>query len=302
MSLIWKLLRAENYWQPGQLPRRAWRKLSGVSRRRHATVFLPWGHPLEINPQESIGRSITALNSFDLPVAETIWRLLDDGETAADIGANIGYMSSAMAARLCRGGRVLSFEPMPELAARLRMNAHSWRALTTATIEIHELAVSNDSGTATLYSPPDFANNNGLASLQHPTASASPGTEITVQCMRLDDTFPEPGRLALIKVDVEGNEFNVFSGASQLLDTRRVRDIIFEEKNPFPTPSISFLESKGYAVFRVARGLLGPVLLPPQAKNSKEIDSPTFLGTMDPQRACERFAPRGWFSLTGKEI
>ena len=298
MSLLWRLLRAEYHWQPGQLPRRAWRKLSGVTRQNCVTIQLPWGHPIRVNPQEIIGSSITALNVLDLPVTEAIWRLLEEGETAADIGANIGYMSSVMAARLRRGGRILAFEPMPALADELRRNALAWQSLTAATIEVHELALSDCSGPATLHVPPDYAINHGLASLHHPTAPGAPGSKIEIQCARLDDVVPAPGRVALIKADVEGNELQVFAGATRLLDERRVRDIIFEEQQPYPAASSLFLESKGFTLFRVTRGLLGPLLRPPGAPNPREIDSPTFLATLDAQRARLRFAARGWFTFT----
>ena len=60
-------------------------------------------------------RSCTSILAFDLISCEAIWRLLDEGELALDVGANIGYMTSLMAARLGKNGRVIAFEPHPVL-------------------------------------------------------------------------------------------------------------------------------------------------------------------------------------------
>lgn len=39
---------------------------------------------------------------YDLPVSETIWRLLDPGDYAIDVGASLGHMTGIMAASQSR--------------------------------------------------------------------------------------------------------------------------------------------------------------------------------------------------------
>jgi FkbM family methyltransferase len=301
-----RLSRAEYLWQPAQLIRRAWRELRRVRANSRAVVRLPWGFLIEVDPRESIGRSIVALNALDLPVTEAIWRLLDEGETAVDIGANVGYMTSVMAARLARGGRVFAFEPMPELADMLRRNVARWASRTPARLHVQEEAIGDRTATAALHVPADFAENRGTASLMAPSvrdegaptrAPASPARQVSVDCRRLDDWAEPALRIGVMKVDVEGAELPVFRGAETLLKQRRIRDIVFEEHRPFPAESTTYLEERGYRVFRVTRGRLGPRLLPPAASVREEIDPPTYLATLEPERAIARFAPRLWRCL-----
>ena len=68
-----------------------------------------------MNPKETIGRAILRLGVYDLCVSESICRLLDPGESAIDVGANLGYMTSLMAAKAGKCGSVESFEPHPDL-------------------------------------------------------------------------------------------------------------------------------------------------------------------------------------------
>src|SRR4051812_45060416 len=96
MRLSHALNKPHYVFRPTQLGRR----FAGVFRRRTSgpqVVRLPWGLDLNVLPDEAIGASIARTGVFELHVSETIWRLLDRGELAVDVGANIGYMTSLMA-------------------------------------------------------------------------------------------------------------------------------------------------------------------------------------------------------------
>lgn len=294
-----RLARAEYWWQPLQLPRRAWRLLNGSYRRSRVTVRLPWDFPITVNPRESIGRSVLALNMLDLPVAESLWRLLDDGETAADVGANIGFMTSVLAARLQRGGTVWSFEPLPPLANVLRAHVERWQMQTHARLDVREIAVSDQNQPAELFTPPEWNLNQGTATLERPD-SVLDSHRVTVACGRLDEIFADNPPPRVMKVDVEGSEARVFRGAGDLLKRGTIRDIVFEELKPVPSDSTQLLESCGYTLFRILRCFAGPVLAEPRAAAAAEVDPPSFLATRDPERARSRFAPRGWQTLTGR--
>src|SRR5689334_912740 len=85
-------------------------------RKELVTARLPWGWDLEVHSNDELGQTILYLGVYDLVVSETIWRLTDQGDTALDIGANAGYITSLLAGRVGRSGRVLSFEAHPEIA------------------------------------------------------------------------------------------------------------------------------------------------------------------------------------------
>src|SRR5215472_1164696 len=56
-------------------------------------VRLPWHAVIEVNPDEGIGRELMHQGVFDIAVSETAWRLLEPGDLAVDVGANVGYIT-----------------------------------------------------------------------------------------------------------------------------------------------------------------------------------------------------------------
>ena len=82
---MYNLLKPEYLWRPRQILRRLSFKPS-----QNATLPLPWDCTIDACSTETIGRSIATQGVYDLAITETIMRLTDPGETALDIGANIG--------------------------------------------------------------------------------------------------------------------------------------------------------------------------------------------------------------------
>ena len=119
---IYRLNKPEYIVRPQQMMKRV---LSSVlPKPRTVEVMLPWGLRILVRPAEDIGAAIWRLGVYYLPLSEVIWRLLDPGEVAVDCGANVGYVTSLMAARVGPKGRVLSFEPHPKIFAELAANTH----------------------------------------------------------------------------------------------------------------------------------------------------------------------------------
>jgi hypothetical protein len=115
---------------------------------------LPWGIKIRIFSGEAIGHAIWTTGLYDLSVTEMLWRLIDPGDIAIDVGANIGYMSSVMMQRVGPAGKVLSFEPHPELYQRLADNVKLWKEFFPKThIQVEELALSDYSGGGFLIFP-----------------------------------------------------------------------------------------------------------------------------------------------------
>ncbi len=145
-----------------------------------------------------------------------------EGGTFLDIGANIGFIT-VRAARILDGrGRVIALEPHPGRFASLQRNLEL-NKLTNASALPYAAASSN--GSATIYEP--------LSSLgPHPvdvSMSDVGGTAIKVETRTVDDilkTFPA-GKVALVKIDVEGFELEVIKGMVQTLRDLRP-PVIFE--------------------------------------------------------------------------
>src|SRR5580704_36595 len=98
MNLISRMNKPEYLYQPHQFVRRLTRAIR--PQPEEVEVLLPWGLRMRVKPCEDHGRSLYHFGLYDLVLSEAIWRLLDRCERAIDIGANIGYVTGLMAARL----------------------------------------------------------------------------------------------------------------------------------------------------------------------------------------------------------
>jgi FkbM family methyltransferase len=267
------------------------------SQRSLQVIRLPWGAALEVNPNEGIGRELVCQNVFDIAVTETVWRLLKAGDVAVDVGANIGYVTSLFAARVGSRGRVESFEPHPRIFARLRENVRNPNfGAGSVPIGLHECALGSRDATARLFEPNAFCMNEGASTLVAPDAAApanSGGLEIRLA--RLDTVLADCD-IALLKVDVEGFEAEVFAGAERLLAQQRIRNIIYEAHDCERSSLHSVLSEYGYSVFGIGHDLLGLRITPGDAapKVDRSWESPSYLATLRPSTVLPSFRARGW--------
>jgi len=294
MSILKRFNKPEYFYRPAQVL-----KAIGSHRlydKAEEIVEMPWGLPVAVNPTETIGRAILRLGVYDLCVSETICRLLDPGENAIDVGANLGYMTSLMAAKVGDGGSVESFEPHPELYAKLMSNAGRWRAKgLECTLSIALMALSSHDGIATLRVPEDFKDNQGLASLER----YEEGEGIVVATRRLDAVV-KMKNIALMKIDVEGHELQVLVGAEALLANHQIRDILFEEEGIYPTKASDYLEKHGYKIYGLGMRFGGPIIADGSVINEvprREWEPKSLLATCAGDRAEGRFHSTGWSVL-----
>jgi FkbM family methyltransferase len=144
---------------------------------------------------------------------------LRPGMVAFDVGANIGCHTLPMANVVGPKGRVFAFEPNPAIHQRLLANIGLNR-LTQ--VEAVAACLSNDSDLQTLFAPLDNEYNQGLSSM-HRGNLGQRCQEISVTALTLDDFVSEQNldQIDLIKIDVEGHEFQVLTGARQVLQQFR---------------------------------------------------------------------------------
>jgi FkbM family methyltransferase len=179
---------------------------------------------------------------------------LRPGDRAVDVGANKGAYLYWMRRAVGPAGAVYAFEPQPGLAryleaARERME---WE-----NVSVREVALSDSAGRRVLHVP-GWENSPG-ASLEALEAGAG-GQTREVETDTLDRQLEAAGRIALVKVDVEGHELAVFRGASRTLSTSRPA-LLFEcERRHLggrsPHEVFAFLRGLGYrGAFFSPRGL-----------------------------------------------
>jgi len=155
------------------------------------------------------------LGTYEPALLDAIKTFVSPGQTVYDVGANIGYMSLALAKAVGEDGRVVAFEPLPENLARLEAN-FALNAVGTR-VEVVSAAVGE------LTSQEQFlVHQSGAMGKLHYSTGRQIEYEgsLTVEVVALDDwtadsNYEPP---ALIKIDVEGGEAAVFRGMSSILE------------------------------------------------------------------------------------
>lgn len=152
-----------------------------------------------------------------------VLELVEPTDWVIDVGANVGTTTGQLA-RAVRHGRVWACEPVPRNVQRLRELRED---NDLDRLDVLDVAVGAEDGRATLRLPGD--GESGWASF---TASWVDSGEMEVEVRSLDSLVGQhgmPGRLSLMKLDVEGYEAEVIAGAAKLIHDQRPR--LFMEVN-----------------------------------------------------------------------
>ncbi|MBA2743752.1 MAG: FkbM family methyltransferase, partial [Chthoniobacterales bacterium] len=244
------LLKPCYLFAPATLLRRV---LQGVGSPKSGTaeVDLPWGATIEVNLNDQIGSEIFKQRIFDLAVSECAWRILSPGDHVIDAGANIGYMTMLFAAKIGSSGVVRAFEPHPTVRAALESNVQ--RIANDARyghVVIDRHALGAQSGVAQLFESDYFAINQGTASIANVLSEGHVNRSHAVDVEILDNVFPTES-FALLKIDVEGFETEVLTGAQELLESRRITHVIYEDHSSGASGLSETLTTHGYSVFAI---------------------------------------------------
>lgn len=194
-----------------------------------------------------VGRAMRFIGDLDPKVSWVIDRSMLPGDIALDIGGNLGLVSLRMAARTGSDGAVHTFEPQPRLQEYLRRTVE---LNPQAPITLHAVALGETHDEMVLTVPKD---NSGAASLLE---RSWPGLdEIRVPVVPLGDYAVSAGipRADVVKIDVEGFEAQVLTGARAFFEAHPPRVIVMEENAPYPeggtARSLQLLNEYGYDLF-----------------------------------------------------
>ena len=247
---------------PGSVVRRLLRRYDYAIRYPDHSVVAqcPGVGSFEIHDcHEYIQRSIYFLGYYEIRETRLVRRLLRHGDTFVDVGANIGWFTLVAARCVGQGGRVIAFEPSSPVFAQLERNV----ALNAApNVMLERLALSHSCGTALLS---NAAPGNG--GTRHITVGDRRPDDVvgeSVATMTFDAYVKSTGleRIRLIKIDVEGAEFDVLSGMRGALERRACDYVIIEvedgrlvQEGRSSMELLRFLSECGYALSSI--GLFG---------------------------------------------
>lgn len=237
----------------------AWKPLCGGHTRRDG-VLGKTGIHVDCDLTKWIQRHIYFRGEYE-PESTSYWsELAKSADVIFDLGANIGVYS-LLAADANPDATIHAFEPTPEVFEALQKNIGS---NGFKNIQPHRVAVGQQSAVAFLNrSRGSDGENEGMnfisASGVDPTAQ--------VQVVALDEFCRSAHieRVDLLKMDIEGAEYDALRGAQGLLASHQIGRIFFELSdwaaqraghtvNDVP----DLLRSFGYGLFRVVQGELQP--------------------------------------------
>ncbi|MBL4720740.1 MAG: FkbM family methyltransferase [Alphaproteobacteria bacterium] len=177
--------------------------------------------------------------------------LADPTRNSLDIGAHKGVYSWALRT-LCR--RVYAFEPNPKIFPILNR-------ISKGNIEASPIALSNESGTAVFRVPRHrrggFSNQGGSLSAVKVSGEF---VGVEVETRRLDDL--DLRDIGFMKIDVEGFELEVLSGAAECIARDRPVMLIEIEEAHTKIPIEDALDrvlALGYRGLFLRRGVLTPL-------------------------------------------
>ena len=167
---------------------------------------------LELNPRT--GQSYIQ-GEAEPAVQSILAERLRPGMVFYDLGANIGLFTLLAARRVGASGKVLSFEPDPEISVRLRRNIER---NGYGNVTVMEMGVWSASGQINFVTADRSSPDRGIGKFVA-GENAPPGKP--TRCVSLDDFMLSAPTPDAIKCDVEGAEVEVFRGAEKLLCAHR---------------------------------------------------------------------------------
>lgn len=243
--LIWSYYRGPNH--PMKL-----RIYYGIRRMMHfSPLIIPYVDSgwITVDEQDLIQREILAKGSYEPEVWQSLASFVRKEEVIWDVGAHIGSFS-IRAALQPNVKEVHTFEPDPLQLKILKINL----ALNRGQYFVHSFALSDKEESRTLHHGP--LTNTGLSSLVFETNQVS----FEVQCKTSDQLVFGEGLRAptLMKIDVEGWEFQVLKGAKRLFREWPPRAIVLEtgcqnSRNNANSELVHYLIDFGYQIYPLKR-------------------------------------------------
>jgi len=196
-----------------------------------------------VNPSEHAERRLLLWGTLERGWVPILRRIVRKGDVVVDVGANIGWYTTLLARLVGRQGVVLALEPVPRVRCRLAANVANNGVADR--VRIFGVAAGDHCGTIRLWIPSE----RGLGSVSAYLREEERHCYIDVPQVTLDCIVANQrlGKVALIKIDVEGHELEVIEGAK----------VVIAQSRPFLLVEVnaSFLKHRGMSPALFVRSL-----------------------------------------------
>lgn len=196
------------------------------------------------------------LSRYEIECVRVIRAAVEPGDIAIDAGANIGFFTTLLSKWVGPNGRVAAVEPDVDNLRLLRRNLDE---NACDNVRVMPCAVGETSGEVV------FSRDRATGATGHVGEGVTAGEEIVgrgridVVPMRIEtlDAIAEDagGRVAFVKIDIEGHESAALAGASRLLSEHRPI-LVTELGGDLGSAAAELLRSHDYRLWDIESGRL----------------------------------------------
>jgi FkbM family methyltransferase len=165
----------------------------------------------KIRAAQQAGRSF----DFESMLERHYRRFLRAGDTVIDIGAHTGRHLANFIECVGPSGHVIAFEPLPFAFQKLSSR------FAGPTVVLKNVALTDSEGTVSFVHAQGTPEESGLRKRVYNNPEAAKPVTIEVTAEKLDRYVDAAAGLKYIKIDVEGGELSVLSGATRILEVHR---------------------------------------------------------------------------------
>lgn len=204
-------------------------------------------HKMFLDPHDSMRLAINEI--YEPTETELLKKLIKKGDIVLDIGAHIGYYTLIMAKLVGKEGKVFAFEPEPSNYKILQKNVE---INSYHNVVLEKKAAADRNGIIDLYLSLDSSGMHRIYPSKHCK------DKIQINSLKLDNYFQNSkflNKIGLIKIDVEGAEFNVLKGTIEILKNNKKIKLLLEfipdsikECGNQPIELVEFLISHGFQI------------------------------------------------------
>ncbi len=165
-----------------------------------------------------------------------------------DVGANVGY-HSLLVNSIIHNGRIYAFEPMPFVRAIFEKHIQLNRSrIGKNNISVLPIAISNEAKEVEFSNDP--MHRDGNTYIPESYVFKATGDTIKVRCQSIDGLIAEGYQIPhIIKIDVEGAEYDVLLGARKTLEQHHPYILLATHDCHLPgvqQKCVDFLRELGY--------------------------------------------------------
>jgi len=193
---------------------------SSLNETRHEIIETVEGFRICISKSDKVCGSLLDNRKYASAVTSIIKRVLSEGMSFVDIGANIGYFTLLASTIVKDSGNVFAIEPYPYNLKLLNINL---MLNACRNVEVLPFALSNRKG---FLNYDDNLGNSGNVFEIEPSIESMLDS-VLVYAVRLDDLLASNQQVDLIKMDIEGAEYLALQGMQKLIE--RDQPIIISE-------------------------------------------------------------------------